>query len=216
MDPGVVIGRARKWMNAMRSRKDVLYTAPEKVDGCIEVIKHFSGLDEQGNLRERKNVIIFSSTTDFADEITKGINRELGYEACVSYHSKVKGRVVNGKKLGAKRTKNKYIEWFSDPGSDVHILSTAKALDTGANLPLINLEIITSGTSKQRQAIQRFGRSLRYVEGKLTVIIELYLRKTQDEKWLRDRQKLIPRSLIQKIRSLDEIPMEEIAYDTRS
>ena len=209
MDSGVVIGRARKWMTLMKKRKDILYTADEKIDACIEVIEHFS----EG---ETKNVIIFSSTTDFADRITERINKKLGYEGCVSYHSKIKGRVVNGKKVGAKKMRDLVVEWFTDPNNPVHILSTAKALDTGANLPLINLEIVTSGSSKQRQAIQRFGRSLRYVEGKLTIIIELYLRSTQDESWLRDRQKQVPKRLIQKIKSLGEIEMEEIAHDTRS
>ena len=49
---------------------------------------------------------------------------------------------------------------------DIRILITCKALDEGLDVPNVTIGIILSGTSMQRQRIQRLGRIIRKSEGK--------------------------------------------------
>ena len=44
-------------------------------------------------------------------------------------------------------------------------------------------------TSTSRQDLQRTGRAIRFAPGKTGLIVNLYIKDTQDEKWLRNRQK---------------------------
>jgi superfamily II DNA or RNA helicase len=79
----------------------------------------------------------------------------------------------------------------------------------------IDLAIISSGTSSTRQDLQRTGRAIRYQEGKTAVIINIYIKDTQDERWLRARQKkstnIIHVNSIQEIK--DNLAQKEIPTD---
>ena len=71
-------------------------------------------------------------------------------------------------------------------------MNTVKALDEGYDLPVIDMSIITCGASSERQQKQRKGRSTRYNSAdvnKKSIIVNLYAPDTQDEKWLKERQK---------------------------
>jgi len=72
---------------------------------------------------------------------------------------------------------------------EVQVLCTAKALDEGFNVENIECAIICSASSKRRQMVQRMGRSLRFVKNKTAKILNIYIKNTQDETWLRKRQK---------------------------
>jgi superfamily II DNA or RNA helicase len=61
-------------------------------------------------------------------------------------------------------------------------------VDEGFDVDGIELAIICSGSGTPRQDLQRTGRAIRWKEGKLGVVINLYLKDTQDETWLRKRQ----------------------------
>lgn len=93
---------------------------------------------------------------------------------------------------------------------DRHVLSTAKALDQGADLPDLSMALILAATSKPLQSIQRMGRVLRKKEGKRAVIVEVYAKDTQDEKWLQKRQRKTPRKAIHYVNDVDDIIMEPI------
>lgn len=69
------------------------------------------------------------------------------------------------------------------------VLNTSKALDEGLNIENIELALICSSSSQRRQNVQRSGRALRFKEGKKAIIINLYFIDTQDEAWLKKRQK---------------------------
>lgn len=128
----------------------------------------------------------------------------------------MKGKTVKGKYVGAKRMKDYAIQRFanSSPTNMCHVLSTARALDMGADMPNIDMAIVTSGSSKALQAIQRYGRSLRKIEGKSTIIVEIYVLDTQDYKWLKSRQKKVPRNVITHISSITQIDgLSELVED---
>jgi superfamily II DNA or RNA helicase len=83
------------------------------------------------------------------------------------------------------------------------VLCTARALDEGFDVRDIEVAVVCSATSKQRATIQRNGRALRFVEGKTAKIINLYIKGTQDETWLKRRQK--GETNIRWIENIDEI-----------
>lgn len=174
--------KAINYMRAVQERKRFLYNTVSKIEMGVEVLKQFP-----------VRAISFAETTDFADAITAKINSEK--IIAVSYHSKI----------GVKSRKAAMAS-FKDETSSVRIISTAKALDEGFDIEGIELALITSGTSTQRQFIQRMGRSIRFAKDKVALIINLYIKGTQDERWARSRQKDTPN--VYWIDSIDEIDYE--------
>jgi superfamily II DNA or RNA helicase len=161
-DPNGILTAAVQWTKNMRIRKTFLYNHPIKIEAAKELINTFD-----------VPTITFSESVKFADELTKEC-----YPWAVSYHSK-KGKFA----------KVKAIEDFNDPKSDIKVISTARALDEGFDIQDVSMAIVCSGTSTSRQDLQRTGRAIRWAPGKTGLIINLYIRDTQDEKWLRSRQK---------------------------
>lgn len=156
---------ALQWMRNMQKRKRFLYIIPGKALVAAKIISQFP-----------LKTITFSETVDFVDEVYRRTT-----DISVPYHSKLKAPI---------RKEN--IAKFEDPDSPIRVIHTAKALDEGFNVEGIECAIICSGTSSARQNIQRMGRSIRFKEGKTGIIINLYVPDTQDEKWLRKKQKSTP------------------------
>lgn len=140
-------------------RKLLCYNSVNKIKVISEIIKKFSN----------RKAIVFSESIEFAESV----QRKLG-DICVTFHSKLtkKERLSSIKLLADDRTKQR-------------VISTAKALDRGANLSKLNLCIISAGTSKQRQFIQRQGRGVRLSELEdIAYIINLYVKDTVEEGWV--------------------------------
>jgi superfamily II DNA or RNA helicase len=148
--------------NAMNKRKDLIYDASAKIEIVKQLSDHFPS----------RLGIIFGQTVKFADLVTE----ELG-DKCVSFHSKVsaKQRKENLKRLQDGRTK-------------VNRISTAKALNEGANIPECSMGIIAAGTSKPKETIQRIGRSVRWEKDKIALIFRIYVKNSQEERWLESAQ----------------------------
>jgi len=168
----------------MQLRKKFLYYAQSKVDVAAELIKIFD-----------VPTITFSEATEFADSLSIKSPKH-----CLSYHSKLKAK-----------EKRIVMERFSDPQDKIRVINTAKSLDEGFDISGIELAIICSGTSSERQDLQRTGRAIRYSDGKLGMIINLYIKNTQDEKWLKARQK--KNENIVYVKNIDEI--NEIVNDLK-
>lgn len=180
LEPDQVKVRAINFMRAMQRRKKMLYESPEKLPAIAALVKKFP-----------VPTIIFTETTAHADQIKEALG-----DICVSYHSKFTQKQLNTN-----------IAQFKDKRTKVRVLSTAKALDEGFNIEGIELAIIASGNSTVRQAVQRTGRAIRYVDGKEAIIVNLYMNGTKEETWLRQRQKGMP-----KVYWVTE--MEEINYES--
>lgn len=153
---------AIQWNKNLAARKKFLYTYPPKLDAAKRII---DALDLK--------TITFSESVDFANDLTR---RTAPWSA--SYNSKM-----------PKYRRAQALKDFEDDKSDVRVINTAKALDEGFDVPGVELALICSGTSSERQNIQRTGRAIRFQEGKTGYIVNLYVKDTQDEKWLRSRQK---------------------------
>tara|TARA_R110002012_G_scaffold59679_1_gene156297 strand:- start:11375 stop:12490 length:1116 start_codon:yes stop_codon:yes gene_type:complete len=145
-------------------RKSLIYKAANKLKVIQEIADHFKG----------KYGIVFSQTKDYANLVQKSLG-----ETCVPHHSGLgkKSRVANLNKFADGRTKIKEI-------------SSAKTLDEGVTLPRLEWGVIATGSSKEKQMIQRVGRLLRLdIEGKHAVMFRLYSRNTVEESWLYSAQK---------------------------
>lgn len=167
---------AVQFQRNMSERKKFLYYASSKVDMAVKLIKTFE-----------VPTITFSQSTEFCDIIEK---REP--KLCVTYHSKMKAK-----------EKKAALAKFKDGRSKTRVINTAKSLDEGFDIPSIVMAIICSGTSSFKQDLQRTGRAIRMAEGKLGLIVNLYIKNTQDEKWLRARQ--IKTTNVVHVNSVEEI-----------
>lgn len=177
----VALINAINCMKYMRDRKTFLYSTIAKQEAALELVKCFPF-----------KTITFAESTNFADNLTKLINDELG-EISVAYHSNLETRVIDGKKFGPTRLKKEVLKKFTDNRYKIRVANTAKALDQGSDFPDVIFGIIASSTSNPTQTIQRNGRILRdfinkYGDRKLALIVNLYIKNTQDEKWLKKRQ----------------------------
>ena len=148
---------------AMRKRKEILYSASQK----ITVTKEIS------DLLSNKNGVIFSESSSCADKIGETLG-----DICVVEHSKIKP--------AKKRREN--LNKFQDGRTKITRISAVRSLNEGANLKRVMFIIIASGNSKLRSFIQRVGRSIRWEDGKTAFIIRLYVKGTQEEKWVESSQ----------------------------
>ena len=199
---GEIMGAARRANGAMQRRKDILYNARIKVETAVQLAGMFPN----------KKILYFSQSTQMAEDVNDGINDAWG-EISVSYHSEVKGeeskteRTKTGKpkRIGSKDVRKNRIQRLLRPDDSIRILSAAKALDQGADIDGIDMGCITSGNSTQRQTVQRIGRIIRYKDNKHAIIVDLYINDTQDFKWLKSRQKMIPKNCIRWISNIKDV-----------
>lgn len=145
----------------MKKRQNLLNDAVNKIACTQNILKYFPD----------SNGIIFSESINQCHKLVES------HEKAIVYHSKLKKseRELALKKLNDKRTKYRYI-------------SAVKALNEGLSIDSIVFAIITAGNSKIKDMIQRIGRSCRFVEDKKAIIIRLYVKGTQEEKWVRASQ----------------------------
>jgi len=185
--PAKIKDGAIKCIVGMTKRKEIIYNSQNKLLVTEQIINKFPD----------KLIMTFSMSAEMADAITF----KLGAKAR-SYHTKIKGEtreVVQAdlfntkpktKKIGVERIKRETIDLFSK--REITVMNAVKALDEGFDLPQIDMSIITCGAASQRQQKQRKGRSTRFNEAdvnKKSIIVNLYAPNTQDEKWLKERQK---------------------------
>lgn len=201
-----VMINATQCMKAIRDRKSFLYSAPSKIRTAKEIIEMFPD----------KKFITFAQTTNSADAMAEVLDDAMSYHSNITTQlvddddnvigqkagkgvyklhgqdgkhswSKIK-ELTNGhvSRLGKSRIKQYVLDLFKN--DKIRGLCTAMAFDVGFDEEDIELAVVLSGTSKQRQNTQRIGRAIRKKEGKRAVIIQLYIKDTQEEKWLNERQ----------------------------
>lgn len=146
----------------LAKRKFYLYNHVIKLEAATKIIEAVD-----------KKIITFSESVDFASKLTK-----LTQPWSAVYHGSMK-----------QYQRVAVLKDYEDDKRDIRVINAAKALDEGLDVPGVEMAIICSGTSGSRQNIQRTGRAIRFQPGKKAYIINLYIKDTQDEKWLRERQK---------------------------
>ena len=146
---------------AIRQRKAIVDFAVNKITAIKNVVL--------SNLNNK--ILTFSGANDFTDQICESLS-----PLAVSYHSR-KTKKQRENALLEFKTKTK------------RILCSTKALNQGLDVPDADMGIICGLTSKSLTMIQRVGRLLRFQEDKVGKIIILYIKDTQEEKWLKSAVK---------------------------
>lgn len=220
-NPAKIIGYANQLMMSIRDRKDILYSAENKLLIALEIIEKYPDL----------KTVCFSQSTQFASTLGHKINeffynKEGNNNRCVTYHSKLETQMgINPKtgkpmKYGMKRLKDIAIKRISD-GTATH-LSTASALDKGLDIKDLRLGISTSSTQNPTQGTQRSGRLKRneFTENeehskieKTKLIVNVYVKNSKDEDWLRKRQSTATSSRIYWVNNVEQINYNPIRDD---
>lgn len=176
LPPGTGFGLLTKAFKLMRDRKLFLQTPECKIDAVETIVKMFPN----------SKILTFSEATSFADRITERLG-----EISSSYHTGLATRTINGKKLGKKKLLAKALSDFNSGA--IRVMNTAKAMDEGADIQGVDVAIIASYTSTPRQLIQRIGRAVRYLDGKVAYIFILNIHSenfnTQENRWLKSALK---------------------------
>lgn len=205
--PKKIMGYAANLMEAVKIRKDILYNAQNKLITAKELVKKFNTL----------KTIMFSQSTHFADQLGAIINQEYHRDfnttkdICVVFHSKLATRVVFDEvknkqvKKGKVKLKREAIDAIRT--GKVRIISTASSLDRGFDVKDIRLGITTSSTQNPTQGKQRKGRVIRVEDTEkdvIVLIINIYIKGTKDEEWLRNRQAK-DKNIVYWVDSIDDI-----------
>lgn len=156
----------------MAMRKKVVQSVDDKFVKAVKIIEKFPDI----------KWIIFSKKTADVDRLftllqKKGIN-------AVKYHSYMK-----------KSEKDFTLE----NAATADVIVSAEALNTGYNLPTLSGAICLSYTGEPVTFIQSLGRTIRFIEDKKAIYINLYVAGTQEEKWLQSRTTNIKKTFISNI-----------------
>src|SRR5690606_12351632 len=92
-------------------------------------------------------------------------------------------------KHGAIRLKRMAIDKIKN--GEATRLCTASSLDKGLDIPDLDIGVTASGTSSFTQYKQRGGRTKRknlFNEDKVALLINLYVKDSKEEDWLKKRQ----------------------------
>ncbi len=204
--PDKVLGYSRKVMAALRERMDLIWNAQNKIQVVIDCLKYYPN----------SFVIIFSQRNEFASNICKAINNSFDQDIAVEYHSGIESRplrvnnfgelslldgneyatYVTGKKkgqmkvFGAKTIRE--VALAEIQSRKAKVLVSGSALDRGLDIPKIDLGIVVGFTQNESQSTQRKGRLTRIDmenSNKEAIFINVYVKGTKEEQFLRYTQK---------------------------
>lgn len=219
--PSTLARSAAQCMAIMGKRKQKWQNFPSKLEIAVQILRKFP-----------LQTMVFSETGEFADKITA-----LVPDIAMSYHTRLKTiaikeseiiEITEGREestnlkeqgytiLGEAKRKKLAMSRFLDPNDPIRVLSTVRAADEGVDIPNVALALMVAYNSTKRQDMQRGGRSERKDYNNLekcALIINLYMMGTQEEKWLREKQK--GRGNVMWVTSIEEInPTRTISLGT--
>jgi len=152
---------ATQFYRSIRERKKIIDFAENKIDAFKDLVL----------ANPDKRILAFGGANEFTDMLSDSV-----IPLAQSYHSK-----------RTKKQKEAALELFRD--GTINVLCSTKALNQGFDVPDANMGIICGITSKSLSMIQRVGRLIRFQEGKTGEVIVLYIRDSQEEKWIKNAVK---------------------------
>lgn len=194
--------KANIWQDATQKRVKFIQNHLGKIKTVAEILKA---------LPDRK-AITFGASIDAAEKLTELLpnsktyhsqikGQELPNELLEKYGFKV-GKKGSATKLGAKKVRELYIKMFN--AGDFTRLNTVRAADLGLDISGCNASIVYGRNSKPEKNSQREWRSTRHEgEDKLALIVNVYLKDSKDEHWLKSCQK--GKKGIIKVNSISEL-----------
>lgn len=152
---------AAQFYRAIRARKAVVDHADGKVAELQKLVIK--------NIGEK--ILVFGGSNEFTNKLADATET-----FSTVYHS--------GK---TKKQKEQALKEFRS--GDKPVLCSTKALNQGFDVADATMAVICGLTSKSLTMIQRVGRIVRYQEGKVGQIFILYVKDSQEEKWLKSSVK---------------------------
>lgn len=207
-NPNKIMNYARQLLTYIRNRKDLLYNSEAKCAVTKELLFKFP---------EFKS-IVFSESTAFADKLHLILNKE-EQDTAVVFHSNLPTTMLpspkTGKliKFGKVRLKRRAMELYSN--NKVRVMVACSSLDEGFDDQEIVLGITASGNSNFNKYQQRNGRVKRnntFNPNKKAMLINLYVKDTQEEKWLTKRQSKSNHKIYE-VTSIDDISFNPVDDD---
>jgi len=166
------------FLRLVNQRKSILHNAHNKIKITKEILELFP---------DRKS-IVFCENIIFANQLDNILGN-----TSVIYHSNL-----------TTKQKKEAIANFKDNRTKSKTIISCRGLDAGVDITGLNLGICAAGSSKTLQSIQRLGRSIRLnKDNTIAYYFNLYIKDTQEEKWLDSRCYNIPN--VEWITSLKEI-----------
>lgn len=147
-------GAAAQFFNSIRQRKAVVQHAENKLSLSKQIADRHNS----------EKILTFSGTNEFTDMMGEELNG-------LVYHS--------GK---TKKKREQILDEFK--ASTDAVLCSTKALNQGFDVPDVGVGIIAGLESKALPMIQRVGRLIRFKEGKRGRVYILYVKDSQEEKWM--------------------------------
>ncbi|MDO5136214.1 MAG: DEAD/DEAH box helicase [Eubacteriales bacterium] len=150
---------ALQYMRLTYRRRTLVCLAKYRLACALQLIR-LLGVQEK--------ILVFGERICQAEELYQSLEREFPHRVG-RYHSQ----------MGDLANKN-VLERFRN--GDIRILITCRSLDEGIDIPETAIGIILSGTSRQRQRIQRLGRIIRKAQGKeCASLYYLHLDETSED-----------------------------------
>jgi|TARA_R100000081_G_scaffold17729_1_gene7281 superfamily II DNA or RNA helicase len=152
---------AAQFYRAIRNRKAVVDHADNKIAELQKIVIRNVG----------EKLLVFGGSNEFTNKLAEATE-----PFSATYHSGIR-----------KKAKDKALVDFRS--GDKPVLCSTKALNQGFDVADATMAVICGLTSKALTMIQRVGRIIRYQEGKVGKIFILYVKDSQEEKWLKSSVK---------------------------
>lgn len=208
--PSSISKYAQQFSTSMRNRKTFIYTASVKLEAAKALVDRYP-----------VKTITFSESISFAERLKEALG-----DKCLAYHNDIKGRKerveiiskrglisYKEKHISSKQVKAEIIESFKSRNG-IQVISTVKSLHEGFDYAGIRLSIKASYDSSKVARIQKDGRPSRldYQDlDKNALIVNLYIKDSQEEKWLRANQRGL--TGVKWVDSIDKINTELNIFD---
>jgi superfamily II DNA or RNA helicase len=154
---------AAQFYRSIRQRKAVVDHADNKLAMLQKIVINSIG----------EKILVFGGSNEFTNKLAEATDT-----FSTVYHS--------------GKTKKQREQALVDFRSGVKpVLCSTKALNQGFDVADATMAVICGLTSKGLTMIQRVGRIIRYQEGKRGKIICLYVKDSQEEKWLKSSVKTL-------------------------
>ena len=218
---------AHQWSWAIQQRQAFLHNAQVKKDTVVKLVKMFNKptiifsesqkfADEISLLLEGSceayhsglNTVIYSDKSlskliAIGEKVEKKLYFRMVKSGDILTYKEIKSKFKTAFKLSADKVKSKIKEDFNK--GIINELSTVSSLDEGFDSDRIELGIVASGKGVILQDKQRIGRTIRKKGTKESVMINLFIKETQDEKWLNKRQVGTPKGKIKWVYNINDI-----------
>ncbi|MCR5370727.1 MAG: DEAD/DEAH box helicase [Clostridium sp.] len=142
-------------------RKEISVLAEARTRCCLDLI---------GQLPRDERILVFCERIEQAEAVTRAIRRQLGTGICGIYHSQIN-----------RDARERNLEHFRRGRQ--RILVSCRCLDEGVDVPSAGTGIVLSGSSVERQRVQRLGRVIRRSAGKdAACLYYIYIRQSADDR----------------------------------